>query len=92
MTIVLDGKVTEITLGPDETILAAARRAGLEPPFACEEAYCGCCMAKVTAGDVEMKMNDGGIDQRQIDEGWVLTCQAVPKDGAAGKIRIEYPD
>lgn len=88
ITVKLDGSETEITLGEGETILAAARRVGLEPPFACEEAYCGCCMAKVTAGDVEMLMNDGGIDQRQIDEGWVLTCQAVAK----GVARIEYPD
>jgi 3-ketosteroid 9alpha-monooxygenase subunit B len=91
ITIVLDGKETEISLGEGETVLAAARREGLEPPFACEEAYCGCCMAKVASGSVEMKMNDGGIDQRQIDEGWVLTCQAVSKAGS-GPIRIEYPD
>ena len=32
--------------------------------------------------------NDGGIDQRQIDEGWVLTCQGVVKSPAT----IEYPD
>ena len=88
VTISLDGKETEIVLGEGETILAAARREGLEPPFACEEAYCGCCMAKVVEGAVDMLMNDGGIDQRQIDEGWVLTCQGVPK----GKVRVEYPD
>ena len=92
VTISLDGTETEITLGEGETILAAARRVGLEPPFACEEAYCGCCMAKVTEGDAEMTMNDGGIDQRQIDEGWILTCQGVPKAGYAGKLRVEYPD
>jgi len=86
--VLLDGTETDITLAEGETILAAARRVGLEPPFACEEAYCGCCMAKVTSGDVEMLMNDGGIDQRQIDEGWVLTCQAVAK----GPIKVEYPD
>jgi len=88
VTISLDGKQTEIELGEGETILAAARRVGLEPPFACEEAYCGCCMAKVVEGDVEMLMNDGGIDQRQIDQGWVLTCQGIAK----GKVSIEYPD
>ncbi|MFK7897634.1 MAG: 2Fe-2S iron-sulfur cluster-binding protein [Myxococcota bacterium] len=88
VTIRLDGKETEISVADGETILAAARRVGLEPPFACEEAYCGCCMAKVTSGDVEMVMNDGGIDQRQIDEGWVLTCQGVAK----GTARVEYPD
>ena len=88
VTVSLDGNETDIALAEGETILAAARREGLEPPFACEEAYCGCCMARVTEGDAEMKMNDGGIDQRQIDDGWVLTCQAIVK----GKVRIEYPD
>ncbi len=88
VTVTLDGKTTEIDCGPEETILQAARRAGLEPPFACEEAYCGCCMAMVKDGEVEMKMNDGGIDPKQIEQGWVLTCQGVPK----GPARVEYPD
>ena len=88
VTVKLDGKETVIAMGEGETILAAARRVGLEPPFACEEAYCGCCMAKVVAGRVEMRMNDGGIDQRQIDEGYVLTCQGIPK----GDARVEWPD
>jgi 3-ketosteroid 9alpha-monooxygenase subunit B len=88
VTVILDGATTELRCGPDETILQAARRAGLEPPFACEEAYCGCCMARVKSGDVEMKMNDGGIDKGQIDQGWVLTCQGVPKSACT----VEYPD
>ncbi|MAG32788.1 MAG: 3-ketosteroid-9-alpha-hydroxylase [Deltaproteobacteria bacterium] len=88
VTVLLDGEETEIELGEGETILAAARRIGLEPPFACEEAYCGCCMAKVVEGEVEMRMNDGGINQLQIDRGWVLTCQGLAK----GKVRVEYPD
>lgn len=88
VTIKLDGQETEVAMGEGETILAAARRAGLEPPFACEEAYCGCCMAKVVAGEVEMLTNDGGIDQRQVDDGWILTCQGIVK----GTARVEYPD
>jgi 3-ketosteroid 9alpha-monooxygenase subunit B len=88
VTVVLDGVSTPITCAPGETILHAARRAGLEPPFACEEAYCGCCMARVAEGKVEMKMNDGGIDAGQIAQGWVLTCQGLPK----GACTIEYPD
>ena len=89
VSVVLDGKTTEISCGPGETILQAARRAGLEPPFACEEAYCGCCMARLKSGEVEMKMNDGGIDDAQIEQGWVLTCQGVPK---SPKCTVEYPD
>jgi 3-ketosteroid 9alpha-monooxygenase subunit B len=89
VTVILDGRTTEIRCAPGESILHAARRAGLEPPFACEEAYCGCCMAKVKEGRVEMKMNDGGIDVGQIAQGWVLTCQGVPQ---AGGCTVEYPD
>ena len=88
VTIKLDGHETDVPMGEGETILAAARRAGLEPPFACEEAYCGCCMAKVVEGEVDMLNNDGGIDQRQIDDGWVLTCQGIVK----GAARVEYPN
>lgn len=88
VTVKLDGKETVIVMGEGETVLAAARRVGLEPPFACEEAYCGCCMARVVSGIVEMRMNDGGIDQRQIDDGYVLTCQGIPK----GDARVEWPD
>jgi len=87
--VVLDGRTTQVTCGPGETILQAARRAGLEPPFACEEAYCGCCMARVKEGRVDMKMNDGGIDQGQIDQGWVLTCQGLPRSSPC---TVEYPD
>ena len=88
VTIKLDGKETDVVVGEGETILVAARRVGLEPPFACEEAYCGCCMAKVVEGVVDMLTNDGGIDQGQVDDGWVLTCQGIAK----GHARVEYPD
>jgi 3-ketosteroid 9alpha-monooxygenase subunit B len=88
-TIVLDGATHEITLQEGETILHGARRQGLEPPFACEDGYCGCCMAMVKEGDVEMMHNDGGVDAKQIAAGWVLTCQGVPK---SPKVRVEYPE
>jgi len=88
VTIKLDGREAEVVVAEGETILTAARRAGLEPPFACEEAYCGCCMARVVEGEVDMLTNDGGIDQKQVADGWVLTCQGIVK----GAARVEYPD
>jgi hypothetical protein len=36
-----------------------------------------------------MKTNDGGIDAAQIAQGWVLTCQGLPKGAPC---TIEYPD
>lgn len=88
ITITLNGATREIPYVAGETVLATARRAGLEPPFACEEGYCGCCMAQVKEGGVDMKANDC-LDKSQLDEGWVLTCQGVPRKGP---LRIQYPD
>ena len=46
-------------------------------------------MARVKDGNVEMRQNDGGVDDDQIAEGWVLTCQSEPR---APRVEVEYPD
>lgn len=84
----LDGAEREIGVRPGETIVQAARRAGLEPPTSCEEGYCGCCMARLTEGTGQLKANDV-LNPAQLAEGWVLTCQLVP---SSPRLRIEYPD
>ena len=73
---------------PGERVLAAAQRAGLDPPFSCEEGYCSCCMAKLASGQVSMAANDC-LTRDLLDEGWVLTCQS--RCVSAGVV-IEYPD
>jgi 3-ketosteroid 9alpha-monooxygenase subunit B len=83
----LDGAEREVALRPGETIVQAARRAGLEPPTSCEEGYCACCMARLRGGSGQMKANDV-LTPAQLTEGWVLTCQFVP----SGSVEIEYPD
>jgi ferredoxin len=85
----LDGAVHTVAVQPEETILAACHRAGIDAPCACTEGYCGACMARVKAGKVEMLLNDGGLDDDQVEEGWVLTCQT--RLSSAG-VEIEYPD
>ncbi len=86
--IVLDGETHEVGYEEGERVLHTARRAGLEPPFSCEEGYCSCCMAKLAEGHVRMVTNDC-LTPDLLEEGWVLTCQSVC---VSKKIRIEYPD
>ncbi|MEE9609397.1 MAG: ferredoxin--NADP reductase [Myxococcota bacterium] len=86
--VALDGAVHEVPCAPGESVLQAARRAGLDPPFSCEEGYCSCCMAKLVEGEVRMKANDC-LTPELLEEGWVLTCQSRC---VSPKIRIEYPD
>jgi ring-1,2-phenylacetyl-CoA epoxidase subunit PaaE len=38
---------------------------------------CATCRAKVTAGEVSMKVNYG-LSEQEIADGYVLTCQATP--------------
>jgi len=88
ITIVLDGETSEIPYQKGEKILKAVRAAGLDAPYSCEEGYCSCCMAKLTAGEVKMDANDC-LSKGLLAEGWVLTCQSRC---VSGKVKIEYPD
>ncbi|MCK0176499.1 MULTISPECIES: 2Fe-2S iron-sulfur cluster-binding protein [Mycobacteriaceae] len=77
VTIVLDRKTASVRRVAGETLLESARRAGMAPPFSCEAGNCGTCMAKLTEGTAPMRINDA-LDEDEVEEGYVLTCQAVP--------------
>jgi len=62
---------------PGDTVLEAARRGGLRPPFSCEAGNCATCMAHLDEGSVAMRVNNALSDD-ELSDGWVLTCQSVP--------------
>lgn len=74
-TCTLDKQRHEVPVNPGESLLAAARRAGLEPSFSCEEGYCGSCMAQLRRGKVQMRVHDA-LTAKDLSKGWVLACQA----------------
>jgi glycine betaine catabolism B len=65
------------TMEPSETVLAAARKAGVPLPSSCSQGICGTCKTKLLEGTVEMKHN-GGIRPREIDKGLRLMCCSKP--------------
>ena len=75
MTVQIEGKRQEVEVGPEENLLQASRRAGLDPPSACEEGICGTCLARVISGKAVM-LNNQLLSEREIAEGLILTCQA----------------
>ena len=77
VTIHLDGSTASVSPKPGETLLESARRAGLAPPFSCEAGNCGTCMALLKDGSATMRVNDA-LTEDEVDDGYVLTCQAVP--------------
>lgn len=75
ITIVLDGKRHVVPYTAGDSVLAAARKAGLEPPFACEDGYCGSCAARRVRGEVIMHKNEV-FSASEVAEGHILTCQS----------------
>ncbi|MGE0531371.1 MAG: 1,2-phenylacetyl-CoA epoxidase subunit PaaE [Hyphomonadaceae bacterium] len=78
MSVTLNGRRMQVAFDPEKhSILDNVRAAGLPAPFACKGGVCATCRAKVTAGEVSMKVNYG-LSEQEIAEGYVLTCQATP--------------
>jgi ferredoxin len=73
----LGGRKHAIGYQPGDSILHAARRAGLSPPFQCQMGDCATCMAFLVEGTAIMRANHA-LEADEVAEGWVLTCQAVP--------------
>ncbi len=62
---------------PEETVHAAASRAGIYIPKACGMGICGTCKVMKTGGEVEMNHN-GGITDDDVEAGYILSCCSVP--------------
>jgi len=78
ITVLEGGK--EITFTTEKgcsNILDEALKNAADLPYACKGGVCATCIAKLVKGDVEMLLSYG-LEQEQIDEGYILTCQSVP--------------
>jgi ferredoxin-NADP reductase len=78
VTIRLNGRKTTVDYRVGDTILDTARRGGLKPPFSCESGSCATCMAHLDEGGATMRVNNA-LRPDEVDDGWVLTCQAIPQ-------------
>ena len=63
---------------PNEAVLDAAQRAGLEIPYSCRKGVCGTCKGRVVSGEVRAFAGDAlGATERA--QGMVLFCNARPR-------------
>src|SRR5690606_2705216 len=60
-----------------ETILAVAKRAGLNIPSSCNFGLCGTCKVQKVSGEVSM-IHNGGSSDDEISDGMILACCARP--------------
>ena len=62
---------------PGQSILQAAKAAGVPMASSCSKGICGTCKCNKLSGDVTMT-HRGGIRQREIDPGMILPCSSRP--------------
>jgi ring-1,2-phenylacetyl-CoA epoxidase subunit PaaE len=78
VTVILDGRSVTFTLPPDgDSILNETLRVRSDAPYACRNAVCGTCRARVVQGEVEMDSNYA-LEPDEVTRGYVLTCQSHP--------------
>ncbi len=78
VTVVSDARSIQFDLATvGENILDAGIHNGLELPYACKAGVCSTCKAKLLKGQVDMDITHG-LEQHEIDDGYILTCQAHP--------------
>jgi ferredoxin len=67
----------------DETLLAAALRAGLDVPSSCRTGTCRSCMALLERGEVHYIVEWPGLIPEERAQGWILPCVAQPRSDVA---------
>jgi ring-1,2-phenylacetyl-CoA epoxidase subunit PaaE len=86
VTVILDGRVTTVTIPPGTPILDGAQRARADLPFACKGGVCGTCRALLRDGKVTMRRNFA-LEDPELAAGYVLTCQSLPVTEA---VTVDY--
>lgn len=77
VTATLRGKDIVVEVPASKTILDVLIDKGVDPPYSCSSGACSSCMAKVKEGSVSMDACFA-LDDDEIEEGYILTCQAHP--------------
>ena len=74
---------TDFECGPDEKILHAALREGIELPYECATGTCGTCKAKLASGRTHSDWVDAPGRKYFRSDAEILTCQSVADEDCA---------
>lgn len=74
----VEGTAFRFPCEPNESVLDAAQRAGLEIPFSCRKGVCGTCKGRVVSGEVRAFAGDA-LGAAERAEGQALFCNARPR-------------
>jgi len=78
VTVIIDDEEYTFPLATDgKDVLSAAQDVDADVPFSCKGGVCCTCRAKVLEGSVKMTLNFA-LEEDEVEDGFVLTCQAHP--------------
>ena len=72
-------------------LLDSLRDLGVDLPYGCKYGGCITCAAKLTAGEVDQR-RQVALNNRQINQGYVLLCVARPVTDITLEIGVESHD
>jgi len=78
--LLLGGEAFSFMVNPPETILQAAKKAGISLPYSCEVGRCGSCVADCIQGKVWLSYNEV-LTEEELKKGLTLTCTGHPVGG-----------
>lgn len=85
----INGK--EISVQPEENILSAALRQGIDFPHSCRVGGCATCKCQLVEGKVKELTETGYLlSDEELDQGYILACQSIPKTDVT--IRVDNKD
>ena len=87
-TLIYDDETISLDIPKEMTILDAALQKNIDVPYSCQGGVCSSCIAKISSGTATMLQNNI-LTESEIEEGLVLTCQAVPQSPS---ITIDFDD
>lgn len=78
VVVILDGARRQFVIEhAEDTVLEAAKRAGLELPYSCAGGMCCTCRCKMVEGSGEMIQNYS-LEPWELEAGFTLACQTRP--------------
>ena len=73
-----NGKTTSIKADPEETVLVALERAGLDPPVQCRSGTCGWCRSRLISGNLFVPEKSDGRRGADKKFGYFHPCASYP--------------
>ena len=73
------------------SLLQELREQGVDLPYGCQYGGCITCAAKLIKGEVDQK-SQLALNNRQINNGYIILCVAKPKTDCTIEIGVESHD